>query len=128
MIFKAIYDILSKETDITTLVSNRIYPLRVAQGEPMPSIVYQLTGKTPANSKCNVSALDLCSFQITVIAEKYETTDLLSSYLRVALDKYRGDLKNSNIDKINMVNETDDYDDDAQLFIKRIDYDLRLKP
>ena len=48
---KAIYDILSNDSDVVDRVQNKIYPLIADVDTTFPFIVYKRTGIAPADSK-----------------------------------------------------------------------------
>jgi len=86
----AIYNILTSDTNVTSLVSTRIYPNVAKQSSAFPFIVYQTTSTEPTNTKDGVSPLDIISFEILCFSETYTQAVDLAVKVRNALDRNTG--------------------------------------
>lgn len=126
MIGKAIYSILTSNPDFTAIVGNRVYPLVIAQGEPMPAVTYQKISNTPTQCKEGVSGLDRFRVQINIYAEKYPDQEALGGIIRDALDNFSGTVSGSQIANITYETETDLHDDAADIFFLEQDYTITI--
>ena len=119
LIGKSIYTLLSAESDITDLVSTRIYPVRVAQNGSYPAIVYSILGAVPTNDKTGTtnrrSQIDDFEVQISVHAKDYATTQDVCKAVRDTIDKYSGTSAGVSINSIYWDEQSDRYDDDIKL-------------
>ena len=86
----AIYNILTSDTNVTSLVSTRIYPNVAKQSSAFPFIVYQTTSTEPTNTKDGVSPLDIISLEVLCFSETYTQAVDLAVKVRNALDRNTG--------------------------------------
>ena len=86
----AIYDILSNDSNVSALVSTRIYPNVAKQSSAFPFIVYQTTSTDPTDTKDGVSPLDVISFEVLCFSETYTQAVDLAEKVRNALDRNTG--------------------------------------
>lgn len=129
---KSIYNILSNDSDVSSLVGTRIYPNRIAIDQMMPSIVYQVVTTSPSNTKNGVSNLDVISIQIYAFGNRYEQANELSLKIRNAMDYDFTDqnVGGNNIQHISFQAKTDEYDEsfgDNGIHYCVLDFDIRQK-
>lgn len=77
--------VLLAASDVTDIVSTRIYPMRMPQRGSLPAVVYQQISNTPVNSLDGDSGLDNLRFQITAWARTYSQAVELSEAVRNAI-------------------------------------------
>src|SRR5687767_13927197 len=126
MIGKAIYSILTGNPDFVALVGNRVYPLKIEQGEALPAVTYQKISNTPSPCKDAVSGVDRFRVQINIYAEKYSQQEQLGGIIRTALDNFKGTVSGSEITNIAYETETDLPNDEASLFFLEQDYIITI--
>ena len=124
MIGKAIYSILTADANITGIVSNRVYPERAPMDVTMPFIVYTISGLDPQTTK-DAHFLDVYSFVIYAASNDYDQLDTLTGYLRTALKRYRGTIGGIKIDQINFKNLDSGFDNEANVNVIELTYELR---
>lgn len=79
---------LEKNTDVTSFVGNRIYPLVVPQGvETYPFICYDVSGGSGNTTKDGVVD-DVATVSISVLGKTYEETVVIGNAVRYALEGY----------------------------------------
>lgn len=129
IIGKAIYNILSNDTDVAALVSTRIYPNIVEQDKvDLASVIYKVDNTEPTNTKDGPSTLDVIRVYVWALAEGYDSSHNLSEKVRVALDRKSGTFAGVVVDSI-MFDSRDEDDYDADLnkhFVSNV-YSIRVR-
>lgn len=129
IIGKAIYDILSNDTDVAALVGDRIYPNIVDQSKVgLAAVIYKVDNTEPTNTKDGPSTLDVIRVYVWALAEGYDECHELSEKVRVALDRTSGTFAGVVVDSI-MFDSRDDDDYDADLnkhFVSNV-YSIRVR-
>ena len=84
----AIYNVLANTTNVTNIVSTRIYPNVAPQiSATFPFIVYTVTGVTPNDTKDGVRTLDVIDVLIMCYAGTYSEAAMLANEIRIAMDR-----------------------------------------
>jgi len=104
---QAIYSKLSADPAVSALVSTRIYPSVVPQGESMPAITYQMVSGVPEETTDTAQGWRVARFQITCWAETYSGAKTLAEAVRKDLHRYSGTVNSVVIDSVLLENETD---------------------
>jgi len=86
----SIRSILTAESDVTDLVSTRVYPYMRQQGSVFPAIVYELEDTEPQQGLGGFQSLTRCELSISQIAETYAGAKTLAEKVRTALNGYTG--------------------------------------
>jgi len=127
----AIYNVLTNDTDVSNLVSTRIFPNVAKQGTAFPFLVYQTTSVEPTNTKDGVSPMDTNSFEVLCFADNYSTAVDLAQKVRIALDRKNGTypattgIKIQSI-KFNSVDEEFEIEGDGRgIYVQTLTFDLR---
>jgi len=87
---KAIYSILTNDSDVSAIIGTKVYPQIAAQGAAFPFVVYVLQDNSPSDTKSGVSTLDEVRYDIVAAAETYSELTDLTEKVRTALDRYTG--------------------------------------
>lgn len=124
---KAIYSILTADSDVNAIVSGRVYPQIAAQGAAFPFVVYVINDLTPSDTKSGVSTLDEVRYEVLAIAETYAEAADLNEKIRTALDRYTGTISGVVVDSIQFTELETDYDDAAEVYIANSEYIIRVK-
>lgn len=124
---KAIYTILTEDAGVSAVVGTRVYPQVAAQGAAFPFVVYVLQDNTPSDTKSGVSTLDEIRYDIVAAAETYSALSSLTERIRLALDRYTGDLGGIEIDSIQFTELDVDNDPATETYVSSSEYILRIK-
>ena len=110
---RAIYNILSNDSNVSARVGTKIFPNKIQIDNKMPAIVYQVVTTSPSNTKNGASNLDVISVDITAFALTYNDANLLAVDIRNALDYQYTDTTISGIDlqHISFQGLSDEYDE-----------------
>lgn len=108
IIEKGLFAYLSNESDITDIVSTRIYPMIVPQGTAYPAITYDLTANTPEMTNDGESGLTEANFVLKCWAATYAEAKNLAETLRLNLNGFgKGTM---GAVTVNRASKTDDSD------------------
>jgi len=124
---KAIYSILTSDSDVSAIVGTRVYPQIAAQGAAFPFVVYVLQDTSPSDTKSGVSTLDEVRYDIVVASETYAEVSDLTNKIRTALDRYTGTVAGVVIDSIQFIDLDADNDPGTETFVTSSEYIIRVK-
>ena len=128
LIGKAIYNILANDSDVSALVSTRIFPNVAAQKTAFPFIVYQTTGVDPNDTKDGVSTLDGNSLMVLCYSETYTEVADLAQLARIALDRKSGTYNGVEVQTIQFTGYDEDFDikgDGEGVYVQTVSFNLR---
>ena len=81
-----IRDILLANSQITALISDKIFPIFVSQGNDPPAILYEFEQREPVQSvSCKVS---ISTIALHCFSEKYDEAKHLADLIEQILDKF----------------------------------------
>lgn len=123
---EAIYDILSKDANVSAIVKDRIFPIMIPQGEKKESITYQRIDTIPTNDKDGASKLDVIKLDIDLWGSNYKVLKDLKAKVRTVLDRFDGTNSGFTI-RIIFESERDLFEDDVDRFHINQTYSIRLK-
>ena len=86
----SIRSILTADSDVSDLVSTRVFPYMRQQGTAFPAIVYELEDTEPQQGLDGFQSLTRCELSVTNVAETYSGAKDLASKVRTALNGYTG--------------------------------------
>lgn len=109
-----LHDALVNNAGIGAIVSTRVYPIKLPQKPTYEAITYQRISNTAQNGSTNIRE---SRWQIDCWAETYAEAHTLANAVKAGLEEYR----NTNIKQAYIVNEIDDYDDDAKVYRTIVD-------
>ena len=124
---KAIYSILTSDSDVSAIVGTRVYPQIAAQGAAFPFVVYVLQDTSPSDTKSGVSTLDEVRYDIVVASENYAQASDLTGKIRTALDRYSGTVAGVVIDSIQFQDIDADNDPGTETYVTSSEYIIRVK-
>tara|TARA_R110000744_G_scaffold275623_2_gene388440 strand:+ start:6444 stop:6845 length:402 start_codon:yes stop_codon:yes gene_type:complete len=125
----AIYNILSNDTDVETLVESRIFPNVAKNSTQFPFIIYDVNGETPTNDKDGVSTLDTDSLMVSCYSKTYIEAADLALKIRTALDRVKGTFGGVEVQSIQYVGYDDLFDDDSGgegIYRKALNFNIRI--
>jgi len=118
-------DALAENSGVSSKVSTRIYPLLLPENNPtLPAITYQRISNTATNGS---TALRETRWQISCWAKRsegisgYKAAQELAASVKSALEEYRDTSETPGIKQAYVVNENDDYDDEARVYRTIVD-------
>lgn len=104
---KAVFEILSNASAVTSLVNTKIYPTFVPQDTKFPAVIYRIVGKQPIDTKDGVyGSVDTLAIEI-YDDEAVQCSDI-GEAIRDTLDRYRGTVQSVQIDKIIFESQSDE--------------------
>ena len=124
---KAIYSILTSDSDVSAIVGTRVYPQIAAQGAAFPFVVYVLQDTSPSDTKSGVSTLDEVRYDIVVASETYAQVSDLTNKIRTALDRYSGTVAGVVIDSIQFTDLDVNNDPGTETYLTSSEYIIRVK-
>ena len=124
---KAIYSILTSDSDVNAIVNTRVYPQIAAQEAAFPFVVYVLQNVDPSDTKSGVSTLDEVRYDIIVASEAYAEASDLTNKIRTALDRYTGTVAGVVIDSIQFIDLDVNNDPGTETYLTSAEYIIRVK-
>jgi len=123
---KAIYYLLTNATDVTDVVSTRVYPEIAQQDADLPYIVYAIANNEPTDTKPEPSKLDTAQVEVNIYSQSYTECIDLAVAVRAALDRVKGTYNGVNVQSIQYLNEVIDFDEPQRAYNINADYDVRI--
>jgi len=122
---QALYSILSGDSDVSSLVSSRIYPHQLPQAPTYPAITYKLVslGERPHAMGSDPSVVQ-DRYQVDAWAESYSAMVDLDDKIMSALSRYSGTAAGVTIQGIFHVNRVDLFEDDVRVYHRAIDFEI----
>lgn len=119
---KAIYNILSNNTNLTERVDTKIYPLVADNGTTFPFIVYKRLNVVPATSKDKFIYSELSTVQVVIASDNYNDSIEIAELVQSALQGQKGIFDGIKINNIEYVDASEDFIDDT--FIQNITFNI----
>lgn len=123
---KVLYTSLNAIEGITT----RVYPMRVPQEIDLTTqaaISYYVISTTPETVKESRSLVDTVRIQVSIFATSYSAVNTLAGLVRDALDGLTGEIAGCSVDGCYFTDETDQYEDEHDVYHRAQDYLVRVK-
>ena len=86
----ALYSHLTSDSDVSAIVSTRIYPNVIPQDVDLPALAFQEISRPGAMAHDGPYGIVFPRFQITAQADTYDEVDDLINKVRIALDGVTG--------------------------------------
>ena len=122
-----VYGILSADSNVTALVSTRIFPVRAAQGQSWPFVSYQVIDNNPTKQDSGPSPMDELLVQVNCYADKWSDVENLASTVRTALDGYSGTVNSTDVRYVEYEDEQDLFDNELEKGGKALDFEIAIK-
>lgn len=120
-----IYALVSGAGPVTAIVGERIYPVVLAQGQPLPAIVYSLVTVTrpPAIDAAAPTHLARSRIQLDLMARDYPTLQALRAAVVAALQFQRGVIAGTTVHSVLHAGEgATQHDGELQVYYRPIDF------
>lgn len=88
---------LVADTDIADIVGTRIRPLRDAQSEPYPKVIYEVVSQPEDYSTTGNTGLREARVEFTVQSDSYDEAKLIDALILTSLDAFSGTLGSSHV-------------------------------
>jgi len=125
MIGKILADILIADSDVSGSVGDKIYPLVAEKGSELPLVIYNIDSVDPIYTK-NEWVGDDCSFTVKASDTSYSGVTTLIYHVRDALELVSGTYSGVKIRRMKVMNLIEDYDPEADAFIKTMSFQCRI--
>jgi len=126
MVGKVIYNLLTTSTELTALISGKVFPLISEDETIINYIVYERRSTQPTNTKLKRSTVDVISYDIMIFTDGLEIMNDIALGVRNALDQYKGVNSGLWIDNIVYTGENDEYEPESNVFGKFMSFDVRF--
>lgn len=127
MIEKAIYYTLINSTDITDVISDRIYPVVVPQKVEFPAISHSISSSRPEKAKDEESTMTSDIIQIKVMHNEFGIAKTLGETVRELFDNLKGDVNTVEIDTTKFEGSTILFDEEAEVFMNILTFNFFYK-
>ena len=122
---KVIYNILSNDSDVKSLVGTKIFPLVAESNTTFPFITYKRNSLTPTNSKdrfiCNAESY----VEVNVCDTNYNKSIDLAEKVISALEGKKGTYNNIDVQNIEFDNSSEEFNEDT--YIQNITFKIKIK-
>lgn len=125
----AFYEMLTTNTTVSGLVSNRVFPVRMPQKTILPAIVLSIVFVQPNDTKSGPSGTDTVRLQVSIYAHDYRTAENIASAVRFAVDKFAGTVLTTPqilLGGVRFESEENLYEDTTDVFHIAQDYIVRV--
>lgn len=127
MIEKAIYGLLSTETELTDICGTRIYPVLAPQEAPLPFTVYSIISTVPSDTKDGESTVDFVRVQIDCYSLDFDQSAEMYIAVRKALDRKYETVNGVVLDGSKYDTHSSFYEEDGEAFRYMSEYTFRHK-
>lgn len=125
-LYKALYNILTNDTDVTDQVNNRIYPIQADRDAHEPYIVHKVVSSEPEYVKDEPSKVDTLDVEMSIYAKDVTTLEDTWNAVRTALEKFTGTKEGIDINQITLDEEEDEWDEDLELYKATFVWNVRV--
>ena len=129
MIEQGIYALLVAATGVSSVISDRLYPLvlpedLVSANDALPaSATYQLVSAIPDYTNDGATGLQRSRIRYTGIGSVYSDAASVAAAIRVVLENYAGTLADGTVvSNVLVANQSSTYSDDARLYFVAYDF------
>lgn len=105
----------------------RVFCGKVTQGTQLPYVNHFQVSMNPTFSKDNKNELKVIRYQISVFAKTKAESISISDQIVLNLQGVTGNIKGHHIESIRNMDENDLYEDDAEVYHRVIDFEIRYK-
>jgi len=95
------------DSDVTDLISTRLYPMVVPQDAELPAAAYQRISGPREHSHDGATGLARARMQFTVLGSTYENGKDIAEALRGSMDGFSGTMGTVTVDAVLLENDVD---------------------
>jgi len=122
----ALFDILSNDATVASLVGTRIYPVSAPREAAMPYIVTRIIANRPSDTKDGVSTVDYLRVSIDVVAQDTDQALEIDDAVRQALDRFSGTANGVNVTSAQYISTLEDWNWVDERYEVTSDYHVRI--
>jgi hypothetical protein len=123
---RAIYEILTTDTDLAALVSNRIFPEAAPEGVESPFVVYSVQSVEPIRVKNSTSTMDTANFEVYTSSIDYAEAMSINDAIRTAMERRSGTFSTVAIDSVEYIDENVELDFESREYVSELRFRLRI--
>ena len=101
---------LTSQTNVSSLIGSRVFPLIAPQGTPLPLVVYQRTSVERPQSLAGNVGNPVVTLQLTTYGTSYTNVKQIARFVRFAVDGWTGTTAGVTIQRTTLVSEADGVD------------------
>ncbi len=123
----ALYSYLSSYTNLTAIVSTRIFPVIHELDADFPSVIYRRLNSEPVHAMGGDADLRAVTISVACLAETYSECKDVQEQVETALRGYDGTMGGVGgvvVQKILLENISDDYEEDMRIFVAYLDFEI----
>ena len=124
---EALYAYLAAYSNLTALVSTRIFPVVHEIDADFPSVVYRRLGSEPVHAMGSDADLRAVTVLVACVAETYTELKDVQYQVETALRGYSGTMGGVSgvvVQRVLLDNIWDDYEDDMRLFVSYLEFEI----
>jgi hypothetical protein len=121
---EGLYAHLTSDSDVTDLVSLRIYPLQVPQDVDLPAMAYQRISGPRDQSQAGPSGLVWARIQLTFLGSTYLEAKTVAGAVRGSIDGFKGTMGDVVVNACHLENEIDDWSPSFEKATVQHDYGI----
>jgi hypothetical protein len=122
MIEKAIYSILTGDSDVSALVGTRVYPVNIPQNPTYPLVSFSRVSGNRVASMSGASSISMPRFEIGCFADTYSAVKTLAGKVRSVLFGYSGTIAGVIVYSVLLESDTDNYQEGIDKYMISNDY------
>ena len=120
-----LYSYLSAQSNITSIVGDRIYPSRFPQDPVLPAVVFSNIGSSPLARQDARPILDIVRLQVDCFAENIRDAKLTANAIRDSLESFVGTMGTQQVRAVFVVvHGVEDFDDVPNDFRVMSEYEI----
>lgn len=116
---------LGAVSGVTSLISTRVYPVKLPQSATLPAVTYQRVSTIRENAMAADPGVARTRLQVTCAADSYSGLKAVTEAVRAALQRYRGTVGGVVVLDVFLDNETDlfgEEENDAGVYLTAQDF------
>lgn len=123
----AIYNLLKDDAGVGAIIGDKIYPGIIPDNVAYPAVRYTELTQRFDETKDGPIATGEHSFEVHIYSYEYAQAHRLATAIKTALDWYNGTVNNVAIERIRLVDQSDDpFQDEKELFQITQEYNIRV--
>ena len=126
MIRSSLRQYLAAQSEITALVSTRIYPVFAPESATFPAIIYARKSGGHDHNLHSATGSAMPAFELTCLAPTYEQVDQLAEVIRQKMQGFRGPMGSVNVRSVILDDEADGFEDLGEAASDRLVYSITL--
>lgn len=112
---KIIYSAITSDTELNSVLNNRIYPLVAPNDTELPFVVYNRTNVYSTNHTKDGWLNEDCSFQISVVSNKYEESIELADKVRELFENCTISTSSLSITNVRLTSSNEMFNEDEYI-------------